>query len=101
MSYFYNMFFTAAKLIERMDNKVDPCDDFFRFSCGTYLKEKVIPDEKTSITQFSDIDDNLRELLRSLVEKDITENDSTISKMVKHLYQSCMNTGQLFFYLCP
>ena len=79
-----------------MDDSVDPCTDFFRFSCGKYLREEVIPDEKTSITQFSEIDDELREKLRVLVEAPINVNDSSVSIMLKDLYQSCMNKGKNF-----
>ena len=87
----------AAKLIENMDEANDPCDDFFEYACGNFLKSKVIPDEKSTITQFSEVSDALQEKLRTLVEDtNPSANETPSSKMVKRLYKSCMNTGRAF-----
>ena len=29
---------TAADLASRMDTTVDPCEDFYQFACGGYIK---------------------------------------------------------------
>lgn len=29
---------TAADLASRMDTDVDPCEDFYQFACGGYIK---------------------------------------------------------------
>lgn len=36
--------FLANYLLESIDEKVDPCEDFFEFTCGTWLKKNRIPD---------------------------------------------------------
>jgi predicted metalloendopeptidase len=76
-----------------MDPQMDPCEDFFEYACGNYLKTKNIPDEKSSISQFSDVSDVLQEKLRTLVESEDSSEDTPSSLMVKQLYKSCMNTG--------
>ncbi|KAL1452805.1 hypothetical protein WDU94_007000 [Cyamophila willieti] len=38
-----------------MDLTVDPCDDFYRFSCGKFLRETQIPDDKTAQTTFKNL----------------------------------------------
>jgi membrane metallo-endopeptidase-like protein 1 len=35
-----------------MDQTVDPCEDFYQFSCGSFLKEVRIPDEQSKIDEF-------------------------------------------------
>jgi membrane metallo-endopeptidase-like protein 1 len=44
---------TAATILAKMDKTVDPCDDFYKFVCGSFIKNAVIPDEKAVLTSFS------------------------------------------------
>lgn len=81
----------AAELLKNMDKKVDPCEDFYSFACGGFEERLNIPDDKSSMTTFSLISDQVTEQLRSLVEKPIKEDEAEPFKLVKKLYQSCLN----------
>lgn len=35
----------AARIIHRMNQNVDPCDDFYQFSCGLFIAHNEIPDD--------------------------------------------------------
>lgn len=85
----------AASLLESMDESQDPCEDFFQFACGGFLNSTNIPDDKTTISRFNEISDELQEKLRNLVTAEITPNEPGFSKMVKNLYKSCMNTAKI------
>ena len=85
-----------------MDPSVDPCEDFYSFACGGFEKKNIIPDDQSSVTTFSLIGDKVTEQLRSLVEKPIKDGDAEPFKLVKNLYQSCLNKSNLilpFFLL--
>ena len=43
----------SYRLFKQMDLTADPCQDFNQFSCGNFIKEKLIPDDKTSYNAFS------------------------------------------------
>jgi len=86
---------TAATLLENIDRSVDPCENFFEYSCGLYVKNKIIPDEKSSISQFSEISDELQAKLRTLVDEDYSSKDPASSTLVKHLYKSCMDKSAI------
>ncbi|XP_018009276.1 neprilysin-2 [Hyalella azteca] len=86
---------SASELIANMDSQVDPCEDFFEYACGNYIKSRNIPDEKSSITQFSDVSDVLQEKLRMLIESEDSSEDTPSGLMVKQLYKSCMNTERI------
>jgi len=43
---------TAGKLLEAMDQNVEPCKDFFQFACGGWIEKNRIPDGRGSISSF-------------------------------------------------
>lgn len=50
MIYIYNnsktsCCFLANYLLESIDESAQPCEDFFQFACGTWLKNNRIPDD--------------------------------------------------------
>ncbi|XP_039763286.1 neprilysin-2 isoform X2 [Pararge aegeria] len=82
---------TASKLLHNMDDKIDPCDDFYGFACGSFLKNTRIPDDKTSVNTFSIITDQLQEQIRTLLDEPVKENEPRPFVLAKTLYQACMN----------
>jgi predicted metalloendopeptidase len=36
-----------------MDETVDPCENFFEFTCGNFLKTQRIQDDQNRISEFS------------------------------------------------
>lgn len=83
----------AASVINNMDASVDPCDDFYQFACGNFIKETIIDDDKTSHTTFSAISDSLLNKLRMIVTEPIQPNEQKPFKMAKLLFKSCMDKG--------
>ena len=54
----------AADLLQAMDPTADPCQDFFEFACGGWIKKHPIPDSKSRWTQFDSLRDELTAFLR-------------------------------------
>src|ERR1700730_6522145 len=52
-----------------MDTKVDPCDNFFQYSCGGYLKQTPIPADESSYGQFDELNDQNQFVLKAILEK--------------------------------
>lgn len=80
--------------MERLNESAKPCNDFFEFACGNFVKNTIIPDEKSSVTMFSVVQDELREKLRLVIEEEVLPSDPPASILVKNLYSSCINTGK-------
>ncbi|XP_035741301.1 neprilysin-2-like isoform X2 [Vespa mandarinia] len=82
---------TASKVLENMDPDVEPCDDFYKFACGGFLKSTIIPDDKTSVNTFSVISDNLQQQLRTSIEEKSPSNEPRPFTLAKIFYKTCMN----------
>lgn len=78
-----------------MDPNVDPCDNFYDFACGKFVRETVMPDDKTTITSFSMISDHLKEQLRTIIEEPSQSKEAHPFTLAKDLYKSCMNKSKL------
>lgn len=87
-------FSAAAAVIGNMDQTVDPCDDFYQFACGNFIKETIIDDDKTTHTTFSVISDSLLNKLRMIVTEPVRPDEQKPFKMAKLLYKSCMDKGE-------
>jgi neprilysin len=77
--------------LEKIDEKIDPCDDFYSFACGQYVKNTVIPEDKVSVDSFSAVRDTLQEQLKSIITAPIDESDIEPFKKVKKFYAACMD----------
>uniref|UniRef100_A0A8D8PUY9 Endothelin-converting enzyme 1 n=1 Tax=Cacopsylla melanoneura TaxID=428564 RepID=A0A8D8PUY9_9HEMI len=47
---------TAATILASVDTRVDPCEDFYQFTCGSWIKHNPIPDAKASWSMFNILD---------------------------------------------
>ena len=50
---------SANNILRNIDITADPCEDFNRFSCGTFIDTKRIPDDQSSDDTFSVLRINL------------------------------------------
>ncbi|CAF3338801.1 unnamed protein product [Rotaria socialis] len=83
----------ANYLIESLDETVEPCEDFYHFVCGTWIKNSRIPDDADSINTFStlrtQLDYNVVDILTPPPSNDTAE--PTALDNARILYNSCVN----------
>lgn len=81
-----------------MDRKVDPCEDFYSFACGGFEAKTIIPEDQLSVDIFSLIYDRMNQQLLFLMEKPIKADEAESFKLIKKLYQLCVNKSDLISY---
>lgn len=74
-----------------MDHTADPCQDFFQFACGTWNKKHVIPEDRSSISTFEVLADQLQVILKGVLEEPINHNDNSATVKAKLFYNTCMD----------
>ena len=93
---------TAERLLERlsesvrenMDQFANPCDDFYRYSCGGWNRRNPIPSGASSTSRFAEVNTRNIESLRDAIEGG-RDNDVRAVQLARQLYDSCTNTRRL------
>lgn len=49
----------ANLILENIDESVDPCEDFYQFSCGSFITNKRIQDDQSKIDELTILRDRL------------------------------------------
>lgn len=63
----------ASSLMSAMDHQADPCVDFFQYACGTWNKKHVIPEDRSSISTFEVMADQLQVILKGNLYRKVKE----------------------------
>ena len=49
----------AAELTSAIDYKIDPCDNFYDFACGMWIKRHVIPEDRSNLYTYGVLRDKV------------------------------------------
>uniref|UniRef100_A0A674GD65 Neprilysin n=1 Tax=Taeniopygia guttata TaxID=59729 RepID=A0A674GD65_TAEGU len=81
---------SAARILENMDPSAQPCQDFYQYACGGWLKRNVIPETSSRYSNFDILRDELEVVLKDVLDTPST-NDIPAVQKAKTLYRSCIN----------
>ncbi|XP_045161647.2 neprilysin-like [Mercenaria mercenaria] len=86
----------SSRILQNMDLAVDPCEDFYMYSCGGWKKKTVIPQDRSQYRVVSELADTISIINKNLLEEDNTsyKNISAISK-AKDMYASCIDLEEI------
>lgn len=82
----------AKQLSKFLNTKFDPCNDFYKFVCGQYVKTTKIPDDKSAISTNEELSDIVTGQLEDLLDQEIQESEPRPFKLVKKIFNLCLDT---------
>lgn len=82
-------------MLNYMDETIDPCDDFYEFACGKYVHETTIPEDKSSKSSFSIVQDKVDEQLKNVLTEEALPNESKPFQLAKIFTKTCLDVKTL------
>lgn len=81
----------SALVLDLIDENVDPCENFYEFACGKFLRNTFIPDDKIAMMSFVHVQDKVLGQLRLILNEKSTTNESTPFTLAKTFNTACMD----------
>ena len=79
-----------------MDRSVDPCVDFYKFTCGGWMKNNPIPSDQASWSVYAKLANENQQFLWGILEADAKAASRTpVQQKVGDYYEACMNTAAI------
>jgi putative endopeptidase len=76
-----------------IDTTVDPCNNFYRFSCNGWFKRNPLPPDQTSYGRFTELEEMTRLQLKQILEQAAvpSPNRTANEQKIGDEYASCMD----------
>lgn len=84
---------SAANIRLSMDTKTDPCDDFYKFTCGRWTKEHPNHGWYPHYSSFETVDERIAIAALDSLKLNNSASEPLPVRQSRDFYTSCMDTG--------
>src|SRR5438270_11002012 len=82
--------------VTSLDRSVDPCVDFYKFSCGGWQKKNPIPTDQSGWSVYAKLGNENQQFLWGMLEADAkAKNRTPVQQKVGDYFAACMNTAAI------
>lgn len=85
----------AADFTRNLNRSVNPCDNFYQYSCGSWKKDHPIPPSRTMYDAFIVLDEQNFLKLRDILDEDDNFPSTHAVQKAKRYFKNCMNEEQV------
>jgi endothelin-converting enzyme/putative endopeptidase len=79
-----------------LDKTVDPCVDFYKFSCGGWQKNNPIPADQAGWSVYAKLGIENQQFLWGILQQDaVSKNRTPVQQKVGDYFAACMNTDAI------
>ncbi len=82
--------------LSAIDKSVNPCQDFYQYACGDWVKQNPVPPQYSTWGRFNQLADRNEDVLRGILE-DSAKNQkrSPLDQKIGAFYQACMDESAI------
>ncbi|KFQ71460.1 Endothelin-converting enzyme 2, partial [Phaethon lepturus] len=85
----------ASKILEALDAEMDPCQDFYQYSCGGWIKRNPLPNGRSKWSTFNSIWDQNQAIMKHLLENATFNSSSEAERKTQRYYLSCLKEQRI------
>uniref|UniRef100_A0A8C6H382 endothelin-converting enzyme 1 n=1 Tax=Mus spicilegus TaxID=10103 RepID=A0A8C6H382_MUSSI len=85
----------AGKILESLDRGVSPCQDFYQFSCGGWIRRNPLPSGRSRWNTFNSLWDQNQAILKHLLENTTFNSSSEAERKTRSFYLSCLQSERI------
>jgi putative endopeptidase len=81
--------------VAALDKSANPCDDFYQFACGGWIKAHPAPADQPGYGRFNELQDRNNEILKGILEEAAKPGSPADMRKIGDYYSSCMDESAI------